>query len=139
MVSAEFREHMHSSTISEVDLARQADETLALRRERDELRQRHHALQHAAEQGWEAVGASGGSADAAEAAEAADTPHPPVGPESVREMLEAVDAHLKACVANAVFSANPTPAEQEMLRVREKERTRGKHVRGIERQEGKNE
>jgi hypothetical protein len=32
-------------------------------------------------------------------------------------MLVAVDARLQACVANAVFAANPTPAEQEMLRV----------------------
>ena len=44
------------ATLAVAGLEQLVQETLALRRNRDELRQRYHALQHAAEQEWGPVG-----------------------------------------------------------------------------------
>ena len=91
------------ATLAVAGLEQLVQETLALRRNRDELQQRYHALKHAAEQEWGPVGGNDGS-------------HTPPGPDRVHEMLEAMDARLEACVASVLFTASPTPAQQEVLR-----------------------
>ena len=95
-----------------VDLARLVDETRALQCERDELLERNHALRHAAQLGW---GLESGGSDDARASDAAPA-HPPSNAEDVCGMIEVMDARLASCTAVAVFAANPTPAQQEVLR-----------------------
>jgi hypothetical protein len=48
--------------------------------------------------------------------DAADPAHLPAEAENVREVLATMDARLASCIAAAVFPADPTPAQKEVLR-----------------------
>jgi hypothetical protein len=98
--------------LSRADLEGLIDETQALRRERGKLQERNQALKQPLEQWWSGLDASGESG-AADGAQAQD---PPAGLERTRDMLQDMDERLDACVAAAVFAADPARAQEEVLR-----------------------
>jgi hypothetical protein len=98
--------------LSRAGLERLIDETQALRWERDKLQERNHALKHPTERGRRGFNASGESG----APDGAPGQDPPAELERTGDMLRDMDGRLEACVAAAVFAADPNLAQEEVLR-----------------------